>query len=62
MLPDSQRKWKVLRERRGFAGTPGRGNSGMGPSTVLDLSPYAWDFVALQFRRTIVLRPGVVDA
>ena len=30
----------------------------MTPSTVLGLSPYPWDCVALQFGRTIVLRPG----
>src|ERR1017187_3377618 len=28
------------------------------PAEVLELSPYPWDCVALQFRRNIVLRPG----
>ena len=30
--------------------------------TVLCLSPYSWDYVVLQFRRSIVLRPWVVSA
>ena len=34
----------------------------MSLSAVLDLSTYAWDCVVEQFRRSIELRLGVLDA
>jgi hypothetical protein len=34
----------------------------LAPGWVLDLPPYPWDCVALQFRRSIVLRPWVLSA
>jgi hypothetical protein len=47
-----------VRHRSYFSGKPGRTQGRMDPSTVLDLSLYPWDLVALQSRRSIVLRLG----